>query len=334
MTAIDNNDALIDAWIKDEPLLNASKAADATDSFLYGTGLSASSRKTYYHVLKRFLAWAGKNEITHLASVKPRHIAAHINGLIPQTAKTQLTNPGKTRLLACAVLKSYFSTLLADGLIPKNPAAGFRPRGQSKQTTPTPALTPGELLRILNAIPRDTALGKRNRALLGLLAGTGCRIAAALGLKRTALRRTGSTWNVTLIEKGQVPHTLPITPAVLKLLLPFLCLNLPVKGERVFPSWNGNAKRFTLHPMSYIEAYRTVQAAAAAAGITDKAVTPHSFRATAITALLEAGHDITLPQRIAGHADPATTRLYDRRNKAVNDDEARQLEKALDLQDA
>ena len=46
-------------------------------------------------------------------------------------------------------------------------------------------------------------------------------------------------------------------------------------------------------------------------------LSPHSFRVTTITDLLEQGVPLEDVQRLAGHADPRTTRLYDRRQKKI-----------------
>ena len=46
-------------------------------------------------------------------------------------------------------------------------------------------------------------------------------------------------------------------------------------------------------------------------------LSPHSFRVTTITDLLEHGVPLEDVQQLAGHADPRTTRLYDRRQKKV-----------------
>jgi len=46
-------------------------------------------------------------------------------------------------------------------------------------------------------------------------------------------------------------------------------------------------------------------------------LSPHSFRATTITDLLEQRVPLEDVQRLAGHADPCTTRLYDRRQKKI-----------------
>jgi site-specific recombinase XerD len=46
-------------------------------------------------------------------------------------------------------------------------------------------------------------------------------------------------------------------------------------------------------------------------------LSPHSFRVTTITDLLEQGIPLEDVQHLAGHADPRTTRLYDRRQKKI-----------------
>jgi site-specific recombinase XerD len=53
-----------------------------------------------------------------------------------------------------------------------------------------------------------------------------------------------------------------------------------------------------------------------AAGLPTR-LSPHSFRVTTITDLLEQGVSLDEVQHLAGHADPRTTRLYDRRQKRV-----------------
>jgi integrase/recombinase XerD len=52
------------------------------------------------------------------------------------------------------------------------------------------------------------------------------------------------------------------------------------------------------------------------AGLSD-VFSPHSFRATGITNFLENGGTLEVAQRIAGHADSRTTKLYDRRGQKV-----------------
>ena len=61
---------------------------------------------------------------------------------------------------------------------------------------------------------------------------------------------------------------------------------------------------------------RMVKRRMADAGLSSR-LSPHSFRVTTITDLLEQGVPLEDVQYLAGHADPRTTRLYDRRQKKV-----------------
>ncbi len=54
------------------------------------------------------------------------------------------------------------------------------------------------------------------------------------------------------------------------------------------------------------------------AGLPARQLTTHSFRATVITDLLEQGVPVEDVQYLAGHADPRTTLLYDRRHRTVS----------------
>ena len=67
-----------------------------------------------------------------------------------------------------------------------------------------------------------------------------------------------------------------------------------------------------------------LQRRAAQAGVAD--FTPHDLRRTNITELLDNGADLATVQKLAGHADPATTARYDRRGEQAKKDAAARLE--------
>lgn len=68
--------------------------------------------------------------------------------------------------------------------------------------------------------------------------------------------------------------------------------------------------------MHVIDICRMVKRRLKDAGLSVR-LSPHSFRVTTITDLLEQGVALEDVQRLAGHADPRTTRLYDRRDKKI-----------------
>ena len=74
--------------------------------------------------------------------------------------------------------------------------------------------------------------------------------------------------------------------------------------------------QLTKNPMAVTDICRMVKRRLRDAGLPG-VLSPHSFRVTTITDLLEQGVPLEDVQRLAGHADPRTTRLYDRRQKKI-----------------
>lgn len=86
--------------------------------------------------------------------------------------------------------------------------------------------------------------------------------------------------------------------------------------DSLFRSAVRKTKTLTARPMSAGDMCRMVKRRLRDAGL-PRHLSPHSFRVTTITDLLEQGVPLDEVQYLAGHADPRTTRLYDRRQKKV-----------------
>src|SRR3984893_3679292 len=78
----------------------------------------------------------------------------------------------------------------------------------------------------------------------------------------------------------------------------------------------GKTRKLGNRPATRIDAARMLKSRLKDTGLSD-AFSPHSFRATGITNFLENGGTLEVAQRIAGHADSRTTKLYDRRGQKV-----------------
>ncbi len=88
-------------------------------------------------------------------------------------------------------------------------------------------------------------------------------------------------------------------------------------GEpRVTGSDSGILKQLTQTGMTENDMYRMLKRRIRAAGLSEH-LSPHSFRVTTITELLKQGVALEDVQNLAGHADPHTTRLYDRRKRKI-----------------
>lgn len=144
----------------------------------------------------------------------------------------------------------------------------------------------------------------RDAAVLGLLYGSGLRIAEALSLKReqAPLPNTGDA--ITVTGKGNKARMVPVLPQVAKLIADYVALcpiELPPEG----PLFVG-ARGGPLLP-------RIVQLAMArlrgALGLPDSA-TPHALRHSFATHLLARGGDLRSIQELLGHASLSTTQIY------------------------
>jgi integrase len=130
---------------------------------------------------------------------------------------------------------------------------------------------------------------------------------------------------VTLYEKGGTVHTMPLhrrARAYLKAYLEeagitegpvFRALDLSMRVLRT-PTLGAR-------PLAYQQAYEAVKRRARAAGLDPAKVCNHSFRATGITTYLDNGGKLESAQNMAAHASIKTTKLYDRRQGLVTEDD-------------
>lgn len=170
-------------------------------------------------------------------------------------------------------------------------------------------LSPGELGALLRTCTDDTGpAGARDAALIALLCGTGPRRSEVVALQLADYDQTAGV--VTIRGgKGNKDRTLPIVQGVRQALADWLV----VRGDAAGPLFTrlDSHGRLTPHGLTgqavlYILDQRRTQAGVAA-------FSPHDLRRTVISNLLDAGADISTVQKLAGHANVATTARYDRR---------------------
>jgi integrase len=136
----------------------------------------------------------------------------------------------------------------------------------------------------------------------------------------------GKRWWVRLHEKGGKDHELPAhhnLEAYLDAYIEAAGIRDDKKGP-LFRSARGRTGALTDHRMNRVDAWRMVQRRAAAAGLIVH-VGNHSFRATGITAYLNAGGTLENAQTMAAHESPRTTKLYDRTGDEITLDEVERI---------
>jgi integrase/recombinase XerD len=167
-------------------------------------------------------------------------------------------------------------------------------------------------------IETTTHTSLRDRALLGVLAYTFARIGAVVNLKVEDYYPSGKRFLLRFKEKGGKEKELPVHHKLEELLDEYLkATGLGTEpGSPLFPAALGKTGKLSRRPLVRTDAADMLKRRLKQAGLPAH-YSPHSFRATGITNFLENDGTLEAAQRIAGHADSRTTKLYDRRGQKV-----------------
>ncbi len=166
-------------------------------------------------------------------------------------------------------------------------------------------LTVDEMFQLLGSLPGVTPLEIRNKLMMELLYATGMRISELLGL---ALHDLNLSDRVVLVHgKGSKQRYVPFVDSLDGLFAIYLNQTRPTllklkQSEFVFLN-NRGAK------MSRMGFWKILRLAVIAAKL-NKDVTPHTFRHSFATHLLEGGVNLRIVQALLGHASIDTTQIY------------------------
>jgi integrase len=179
---------------------------------------------------------------------------------------------------------------------------------------------------LLDSIDTSTVVGLRDRALISVMTFAFARIGAVVAMRVEDYYPKGKRWWVRLHEKGGKRHEMPAHHNLEEYLDTYIkaaCIGDFGKTP-LFRSGAGRAGTLTEKPMNRIDAWRMIQRRAAELGSKVK-IGCHTFRATGITAYLEAGGTLENAQAMAAHESPRTTKLYDRTGDKITLDEIERI---------
>jgi integrase/recombinase XerD len=210
---------------------------------------------------------------------------------------------GSTQARKSAAVRSFYAFALREGYATRDvPALVDAPRPGSYLPD---VLEPDDVARILDAPPADDDVGVRDRAILELLYACGLRVSELVGLDTDRVDLTNA--QVRVIGKGNKERRVPMGEEARERLHRYRSGPRQAwTGARPTPAVfvNTRGKR-----MSRESVWRLVKRWTAASGVSVR-VTPHTFRHSFATHLLEGGADLRVVQALLGHASISTTQLY------------------------
>ena len=238
------------------------------------------------------------------------------------------THPGSVPTVKqhLAAIRALCDWLVVHQVLSANPAAAVRGPKHVVTKGATPVLTSAETRVLLDRIDTGTLVGLRDRALLSVLVYSFARVSAAVGMRRQDYFRQGTRGWLRLHEKGGKRHDVPAhhrAEEAVEAYLAAVGLDDDDAKAPLFQSVD-RAGRLSGRPLGRRAVLAMIKRRAAAAGL-PATTCCHTFRATGITAYLSNGGTLEHAQRIAGHASPKTTKLYDRTADTVSLDEIERI---------
>ena len=239
------------------------------------TGRKPGIREISYEDLRNFISWI--NEL----------------GMLPST---------QARLVSG--MRSFFGFLLLEELIDDDPSALLEAPRQEKKLPDT--LNNQEIDALIEAIDASRPDGMRSKAILEVLYGCGLRVSELVNLRLSNVYADQQYIKVT--GKGNKERIIPIGRSALKFLTIYIEESrslLDIKGgfeDYIFLNRSGKV-------LSRISVFTMIKSLAEKAGI-PKAISPHTFRHSFATHLVEGGADLRAVQEMLGHSSITTTEIY------------------------
>lgn len=252
--------------------------------------MSRNTVSSYCSDVEKFMRFVGGE----VRTAGPREIETFIGN-------DKISKRSQARRLSA--LKSFFKWLMMEGMIEENPCDMT---DAPKLGTYLPdVLSVEEVEAVMEAIDTSTHLGLRDRAIIETLYGCGLRVSEAVGLRISNLYLDEGFIKVQ--GKGSKERLVPIGDMAADAIMAYL------EVRENFPYDRNNDDVLFLNrygkSLSRVSMFKTVKTAVLLAGIR-KEVSPHTFRHSFATHLVENGADLRVVQEMLGHESITTTEIY------------------------
>lgn len=277
-------------------------------------GLSRNTLDAYARDLGRYLTWLTAQGAEDYRGVTPEDLRTFVAAL----ADSGLAVRSRSRITVS--VRRLHAFLHAEGRTESDPGVDVRPPADTERLPK--ALSVGEIEALLGTVVGDSPAELRTRALLELLYATGARISEAVGLDIDDVDLENRI--VRLYGKGSKERLVPLGGHAVRALDAWLVRGRPQMSAARAPRGRGSAGAPERRQragavflnqrggrLSRQSAWQAIRTAAERAGLAAHA-SPHTFRHSFATHLLEGGADIRVVQELLGHSSVTTTQIYTR----------------------
>lgn len=226
----------------------------------------------------------------------------HLHSLIEQINELGMSAYSQARIISG--IKAFFKYLHFEEYIKSDPSELLEAPKLGRKLPDT--LSYQEIERLLNAIDLSTPQGGRNRAILEILYSCGLRVSELVALKNSNLYLDAGFIRVT--GKGDKERLVPVGKDAIKHLniyLEEIRVHVPIQpGYEDFVFLNRRGKN-----LSRVMIFTIIKGLSEKIGLKKK-ISPHTFRHSFATHLVEGGADLRAVQEMLGHESITTTEIY------------------------
>ena len=252
--------------------------------------MSPNTVASYCSDIEKFLSWLDAAP----DKVQPDNILDYLS------ARGHLSERSQSRMLSA--LRSFFNWMLVEGYMDENPCDKV---DMPKLGVYLPSvLSVEEVAAIIESVKRTDWMGLRDMAILEVLYGCGLRVSEAVGLRISGLYLDEGF--IRVIGKGNKERLVPLGEMACGSIRNYLDVR-PAPADSVSDDilfLNRFGKSF-----SRVSMFKLVKKQALLAGVT-KEISPHTFRHSFATHLVENGADLRVVQEMLGHESITTTEIY------------------------
>ncbi|SEW38258.1 integrase/recombinase XerD [Chitinophaga sp. YR573] len=229
-------------------------------------------------------------------------VLSHLQDFVQSIATLGMTATSQARIISG--IKAFYKYLLLEDIIKIDPTQLLEAPKTRRQLPDV--LTFDEIERIIAKVKAGTPEGQRNRAILETMYSCGLRVSEVTSLKISQLHFDAGF--IRIVGKGDKERLIPIGRDAMKYINIYkeeVRVHVPIKkGQEdiLFLNRRGSA-------LTRVMIFLVIKDLTAAAGIT-KQVSPHTFRHSFATHLVEGGADLRAVQEMLGHESITTTEIY------------------------